>query len=354
MGSSDDARGVATITDVAKMAGASISTVSRVINKKGGVSRELEARIVNAIEKLSFRPNTVAQALKAKSTKSLGLIIPSIENPVFPPLVKVIEDTAGKYGFSTILCNSDGILEEEARYLELLAEKQVDGIILNAIGDYHERFEAIRKSGTPMIILGRHIEGFQSTCVTIDNRLGAYQATQHLLASGMRKIAFLYGYLEAISAINDRFEGYRQALQDSGTDFDDGLVAHGDRSFVGGAVATEELMRRGMPFDAVFASNDVMALGCIEKLLDSGVRVPEDVSVMGYDDIPIAGIFRPHLSTVRSPVQIFGKEAVKTILRIIYSKKDLYNEVEFKPELVIRQSTRQIAKGSFVPLESEI
>ncbi len=334
---------VATITDVARLAGASISTVSRVINKKGGVSKELEARILDAIEKLSFRPNTVAQALKAKSTKSLGLIIPSIENPVFPPLVKAIEDTANSYGFSTILCNSDGMLEEEARYLELLANKQVDGILLNAIGDYHEKFETVRKTGLPLVILGRSIPGFPATCVTIDNHLGAYQATQHLIQTGMRRIAFLFGYLEASSAINDRFTGYRQALQDHGIGFDDVLVAHGDRSFDGGRVATDDLLGRGAAFDAIFASNDIMAMGCIEKLLESGLRVPQDVSVMGYDDIPMASLYRPHLSTVSSPVRQFGREAVKALLRIVYSRKDTLSGLSMQPALVIRQSTRALS-----------
>ena len=331
--------GNATIIHVAKMAGVSISTVSRVINKKGGVSKDLEDKIKSAIDKLKYMPNTVARALKAKSTKSIGLIIPSIENPVFPPLVKVIEDTAKKYGFSTVLCNSDGILEEEANYLQLLVEKQVDGIILNAIGDYHERFEVVRNTNTPIIILGRKIEGFKTTCVTINNTMGAYMAVEYLIKTGMKNIAFLYGSMESSSALNDRFEGYKHALKDNRIKFNSKLVAKGNRSFEGGAFATDEIIKRGVPFDAIFASNDMMALGCIEKLLDSGYNVPGDISVMGYDDIPMAGIFRPHLSTIRSPINDLGKEAVKTILRIIYTKNDKLNEKSFEPELVIRGST---------------
>lgn len=334
--------GNATIKHVAKMAGVSISTVSRVINRKGGVSKELEDKIKSAIDELKYMPNAVARALKAKSTKSLGLIIPSIENPVFPPLVKVIEDTANKYGFSTILCNSDGILEEEAKYLQLLVEKQVDGIILNAIGDYHEKFEVVRNTNTPIIVLGRKIEGFKTTCVTVNNTMGAYMATEHLIKTGMKNIAFLFGSMEARSAINDRFEGYKQALKDHRIKYNGKLIAKGNRSLEGGAFATYELIKRGVPFDAIFASNDMMALGCIAKLLDSGYNVPGDISVMGYDDIPMASIFRPHLSTIRTPIQEFGKEAVKTILRIIYSKNDKLNEKNFEPKLVIRDSTRAI------------
>lgn len=340
MDNNRDYKTIATIKDVARMAEVSISTVSRIINNKGGVSKDLEDRIRQAIEKLKYKPNTVARALKAKTTKSIGLIIPSIENPVFPPLVKAIEDTAKRYGFSTILCNSDGILEEEAKYLELLAEKQVDGIILNAIGDYHERFEVVRNTNTPVIILGRRVEGFTTTCVTINNFNGAYMAVEHLIRTGMKDIAFLYGQLEASSAINDRFEGYKQALKDNRIKYRKELVARGIRSFEGGAVATDELLSKRVTFDSIFASNDVMAIGCISRLLDSGYKVPDDVSVMGYDDIPMASIFRPHLSTVRSPIREFGIEAVKTILRIIYSKNDRLHEKSFEPELVIRDSTK--------------
>jgi LacI family transcriptional regulator len=334
--------GTATIKHVAKMAGVSISTVSRVINKKGGVSKELEDKIQNAIHQLKYTPNTVARALKAKSTKSIGLIIPSIENPVFPALVKVIEDMAKKYGFSIILCNSDGILEEEAKYVQLLVEKQVDGIILNAIGDYHEKFDIIRNTNTPIIVLGRKIDGFIATSITVNNFTGAYMAVEYLINTGMKNIAFLLGAMESSSAINDRFEGYKQALRDHRIRFDNKLVAKGNRSLEGGVYATEDLVKRGVSFDAVFASNDMMALGCVEKLLDSGYKVPEEISVMGYDDIPMASIFRPHLSTVRTPIQKFGKEAVKAILRIIYTKNDKLNDVAFEPELIIRETTRRI------------
>ncbi len=333
---------IATIKDVARDAGVSISTVSRVVNKKGGVSEELEDRITEAITRLKYRPNIVARALKAKSTKSIGLIIPSIENPVFPPLVKVIEDTAKRYGFSIILCNSDGILEEEAKYLGLLVEKQVDGIILNAIGDYHQRFDVVRNMNTPILVLGRKIEGFLTTTVTIDNFQGAYMAVEYLIKSGMKDIAFLYGFLEASSAINDRFEGYKQALKDHNLRFRKNLVVKGNRSLEGGVYATEELLKHKIKFDAVFASNDVMAIGCMGKLLDLGYSIPGDVSIMGYDDIPMADVIRPHLSTVRSPIKEFGTEAVKTVLRMIYTKKDNFSEKNFDAELIVRESTRKL------------
>jgi LacI family transcriptional regulator len=333
---------IATIKDVAKMAGVSISTVSRVINNKDGVSEDLEDKIKLAIEKLKYKPNIVARSLKSKTTKSLGLIVPSIENAVFPSLIKVIEDTGKKYGFSTILCNSDGSVEEEARYLQLLLEKQVDGIIFNAMGIYDERFEIVRDTNTPIIVLGKKIEGFKTTNVTVNNFRGAYMAVEHLIKSGMRDIAFLFGQLEASSAIDLRYEGYKAALKDNNIKFREELVITGNWSFEGGISATEELLSKKVKFDSVFASNDLIAIGCIEKLLDRGYSIPQDISIIGYDDIPVARMIRPHLSTVSTPVREFGIEAVKTILRIIYTKQDKFLEKAFEPELAIRDTTKNL------------
>lgn len=331
---------IPTIKDVAKLANASKSTVSRVINNQGGVSRELKEKIKEAIDTLKFKPNKVARALKARSTKSLGLIIPTVENPVFAPLVKVIETAADKYGFSTILCNSDGIIEKEARYLELLIEKQVDGIIFNAIGEFHKGFEIVKDTNTPIVVLGKKIVGFETTNVTVNNFKGTYIAVEHLIKTGMRSIAFLFGKLEASSAILDRFEGYKSALADNNIEFNEGLVIKGKRSFEGGMSAADELMESGIKFDSVFASNDILAIGCIEKLIEKGYSIPNNISVIGYDDIPASRVIRPRLSTVLNPADVFGTEAVKAILRIIYSKKDTYQEKIFEPELIIRDSTR--------------
>ena len=328
-----------TIMDVAKLANVSKSSVSRFINKQEGVSRSAEIKIKDAIEKLNYKPNTVARALKAKSTKSLGLIIPSIENPVFPPLVKVIEDTALKYGFSTILCNSEGDIEQEVKYLELLVEKQVDGIIFNALGGYDKRFEIAKDSGTPIIVVGKRITGFNSSNVTVNNFKGAYLAVEHLITTGMKNIAFLSGQLESSSAINDRYDGYKAALEAHGIKYKEDLVVKEIRSFEGGIFGTNELLERDVAFDSIFASNDIMAIGCMEKLIDKGYKIPYDISVIGYDDIPSSRIIKPRLSTVLNPAKEFGAEAVKMILRMIYTKEDLIEEKIFDPEIIIREST---------------
>lgn len=333
-----------TIKDVARMAGVSTSTVSRVINNQGGVSRDLTERITRAIDTLKFKPNQVARALKARTTHSIGLIIPTVENPVFTPLVKVVETTADRYGFATILCNSDGLIEKEARYLELLVEMQVDGIIFNAIGQYDQRFEIVKNCHTPIIVMGRKIKGFETANVNANNFRGAYLAVEYLIKTGMRDIAFLFGQLESFSAIGDRFAGYQAALRDCGIAFRDDMVVECKRSFEGGVSAADELLSRGIRFDSVFASNDMVAIGCIEKLTEKGYSIPGDISVVGYDDIPSGRVIKPRLSTVVNPPDKLGVGAVKNLLRIIYTQKDDLQEKMFEPHLVLRNSTRPPAK----------
>ena len=332
----------ATILDVARLANVSKSAVSRHINKQDGVAREAEEKIIKAIDELKYKPNSIARALKAKATKSIGLIIPSIENPVFPPLIKVIEDTARRYGFSTILCNSEGSIEQEADYIELLVEKQVDGVIFNAMGDYRESFDILKNTNTPLVVIGRKIENFNTANITVDNFKGAFMAVEYLIKSGLKDIAFLSGHLESSTAINDRYEGYKAALEANGIAFNQNLVIREVRSFEGGIEAACELIARKDKFDSIFASNDIMAIGCMEKLMDCGYSIPHDISVIGYDDIPSARIIKPKLSTVLNPVKGFGVESVKALLRIIYTGTDSHIEKKFDPELVIRETTRQI------------
>jgi len=320
-----------TIKDVAKAAGVSISTVSRIINNMGGVSEELEVKVKKAIKDLNYRPNVLARALKSKTLKSIGLIIPSIINPVFPPLVKVIEDTANNYGFSVILCNSDGILKNELKYISLLAEKQVEGIIINSIGLYDKSLDYIISDDIPVVVIGRKVENFYTTNVTINNYSGAYKMTSYLIEQGLRKIAFVYGDLESKSAVSDRLNGYKQALADAGIEYNEDIVV----------MDTKSSGKTSGPFDEIFSSDDIVAIGCIDTLFKRGYRVSEDISVAGFGDIFMSSIYRPSLTTVRVPIQKLGKEAVKAILRIIYTRTDNKSEIMFEPELIIRDSTRK-------------
>lgn len=332
--------GAPTILDVARVADVSKSAVSRHITGKGYVSREAAEKIDRVIRELGYKPNTVARALKAKSTKSIGLIVPSIENPVFPPLVKVIEETAKGLGYTTILCISDGAVDQEAVNLELLIEKKVDGILFNAMGRYDPGFEIVKTTNTPLVVLGRKIEGFDTTSVTAGNFKGSFMAVEYLIGKGLKRVAFLAGMLESSTAISDRFNGYRAALGLYGLEYDERLVVRQTRTFNGGIDAADELIAREVRFDSIFASNDIMAIGCMERLAEKGYLIPGDLSVIGYDDIPSSQMVKPKLSTVSNPAGKLGAGAVAELNNIIKSRHDELRQIEFEPELVIRQTTR--------------
>ncbi len=331
-----------TINDVASHAGVSKATVSRVINKNPGVSTELEQRVKKAIEELNYRPNKLAQALKARNTNSIGLIVPSVENPVFAQLTRVVENTAQKYGFATILCNSEGDTEKEAECIRLLLEKQVDGIIFDAIGVYNDAFQDVLRHRVPIVLVGRKIDNFSVANVNVDNRLGGYMATSHLIKTGCRRIVFMQAEHEALSAVNQRFLGYKDALDEHGLALDEQLMPKTRLTFESGARAAGELLDQKVPFDAIFAANDLLALGCLDMLIERGIRVPEEVSIIGYDNIAFGGMARPRLSTVSNSVNTISVEAVKCVLRHIYSDNARTEEICLNPQLVLRQSTRNV------------
>ena len=329
-----------TIRDVAELAHTSISTVSRVINGKANTSPEVTKRIEQAITNLNYRSNSVARALKVHSTNTLGLIIPSVENPAFGRLAKSIESTADDCGFSTILCNSDGDIEKEIKYIQLLLDKQVDGILFNAIGLRDDRFSILCNIQTPVLIIGRKIPGLSTANVTVDNRQGACSAVLSMLMSGLKRIAFIYGQQESVSAIEDRFRGYRDALSRANIPFDKDLIIFTRRISEAGEAAIDELIERNITFDGIFASNDIIALGCLKRLTELGYRVPEKVSIMGFDMIPFSRMSVPQLSTVDSKLELLGREAVKTIVEMIHTPHEDIATRIISPELVPGGTTR--------------
>lgn len=332
---------IATIIDVAQRSGTSISTVSRVINGKGGVSPELETRILAAIRDLRYRPNSVAQALKNKNTRLIGLIIPSVCNPIFSLLVKEMEKSAEAADYSILLCNSDGSIEKEIKYLELMVKNCVEGIIFNATGIYDERFLLVAEANIPLLLYGKKLPGLTCRNITLNNQGGAYRAVEHLIITGSKHIAFVFGQYESISATEDRFAGYRQALQANSLPFDERLVIRTQNAEDdGGRYATGLLLEKAPYVDAIFASNDIMAMGCLDELLRSGKRVPEDIAVMGYDGIPYVRMVRPSLSTIGTPTAEMGAEAVRIILDQISGADNSASETLFEPILIAADSTK--------------
>ncbi len=328
----------ATIKDVAQAAGVSIATVSRVLNQQAGVSKALSQQVHEAVDQLNYQLNGIAKALKSSQSRSIGLIIPDIENPFFPALVRGVEDAAQKQGYAVILCNTDGKPEEEKRYLKFLLSKQVDGILFVGNIKFTQNKNWLSSLPVPLVLLDRRMEDAPFSTVLVDNELGASMAIGHLIKQGRRHIAIIGGKPESPTSI-ERVNGAISCLTAHGHLREEHLIANGYFTFEGGYQAIEKMINCGQFFDAVFAANDMMAIGVIECLEKYGKHIPNDVAVVGFDDIRMAAWHKPSLTTIKQPVYEVGQVAVRIIVdHITGSNTGCTNQV-LKPELIVRQSS---------------
>ena len=266
--------------DVAERAGVSVTSVSHVINETRPVSYELRERVLAAMEELGYQPNRLACSLRSGKTQTIGMIVPDSADPFFAEVARGIEDTAFENGYSLILCNSDANLGKEAFYTDVLVEKQVDGILFLAAGLSTERILDLQQRGMPVVVVDRELPGAHVDLVVTDNAGGGWSATRHLIDLGHRRI----GYITAPSDLTlseYRSTGYRKALEEAGIAADENLVVRGDFDFKSGYRAARQLLANDKQPTAIFASNDIMAIGAICAAVESGLQVPQDLSVVG-------------------------------------------------------------------------
>jgi LacI family transcriptional regulator len=323
---------------VAKAAGVSIATVSRILNSKDGVSDELVSKVQAAVKELKYQPNNFARALKIQQSRSIGLIIPDIENPYFPALVRGVQDAAQTNDYALLPCNTDGKPEEEERYIKFLLSKQVDGILFAGNLEFAQNREWLLTIPVPVVLLDRRISGMSNSAVLTDNRLGAFMAVEHLIKQGRRHIAMVGGKGKSSSS-QERTSGYVAAHQAYEYPCLQSLIISGDFSFAGGYKAAQALLSNGDVFDAVFAANDMMAIGVIECLIQQGIRIPDDVAVVGYDNINMAAWCKPSLTTINQPVYDMGRIGVDILITCLNRELVEQQEVLLKPELIVRQSS---------------
>ncbi len=301
---------MSTIGDVAKRAGVSTMTVSRVINNSGYISSETRERVEKAIAELGYVPNALARSLRFKQTKTIGLIITDITNPFFTTVARGVEDTASEHGFSVIFCNTDESQAEESEYLTLMVQKQVDGIILVPAHSSRESAVYLQDHKVPFVVLDRRIAGMELDTVRCDSEIGGYQLTRHLIDLGHRRIAMLSGP-QAVSTSADRLAGYRHAMEEAGLERAEyfGSLTNAD----GYRMAREALAVPQRP-TAFFAANNLVAIGAIRALLEKGLHVPQDLSVVSFDDLPETMIFDPFLTVVAQPAYEMGQQATRLLL----------------------------------------
>jgi LacI family transcriptional regulator len=327
----------ATIKDIATRAGVSTATVSYVINGSRRVSPERTARVQRAVRELGYAPNAVAQSLRQARTRSIGLLVPDNSNPFFAELAKGVEDGAFERGYSVLLCNSNSSREREARYLELLLTKRVDGLLYSPTTASIRDLAPFLARRIPVVTFYRDPGEMPVDAIRVDNVRMGYLATRHLLELGHRRIAFIEPAAEGASS--QRVLGYRDALREAGIPGDPALVVRGDNRFEGGGAAARELLASGVAFTGLVAANDATALGAMGTFQHAGLGVPADISIVGIDDIRQASFWTPSLTTVRQPKYEAGQQALAFLVERIEGAVAPPRRVVLDTQLVVRVST---------------
>jgi LacI family transcriptional regulator len=329
---------VPTGQDVAKRAGVSIATVSRVLNDSPHVRPAVKLKVLRAVKALNFQPNRTAQRLRAKQSKVLGLIISDIENPFFTSIVRGIEDVAYHHGYSLVLCNSDEDPEKEKLYIDVMRAEAVAGVIIASASEAEPHIDDLLDSNIPVIAIDRRIKDRRVGSVLATNTQGAYAAVNHLLALGHHCIGYI-GLPLTRTTGRERFEGYQLALREKGLMVSRSRVRISDAKQQGGHDATLELLASQPCLTALFAANNLMTLGALEAIRERGLKIPDEISVVGFDDMPWGALLQPPLTAVAQPTYELGQKAAELLLgRLLDAAKPVCN-LQLDTVLIVRGST---------------
>lgn len=300
-----------TIADVATRAGVSATTVSHVLSGKRLVGTATRERVQDAIRELGYRPNRAARQLRTNRSRMVAVIVPDITNPYFGVLTRGLADFVGGDAYGTYVCNTDGSLERELTYVHDVLDRGVDGIVLASVNVVAEHERAPLRFGTPVVCVGERLLDDDVDVVAADDEVGSRAAVRHLIEHGARRIAMIRG---PVDTGQPRDRGYQQALAEVGLSPDPKLMVRGDWTRRGGRVGMCELLELQPPPDAVFCANDLTAIGVMDAVHEHGLTVPDDIAVVGFDDVDAATIVTPQLTTVRNPAYETGREAGALLL----------------------------------------
>ncbi len=329
---------MATIKDVAAMAGVSFTTVSHVVNNTRPVSADVRTKVEHAIKQLNYVPSAVARSLKARSTATIGLVVPNSTNPYYAELARGIEDGCARGGYCVFFCNSDDEPAKQRSYLRVLQEKRIDGLIIASAGEDAALAQSLADVHEPFVVVDRNIEGLSADLVQIDHERGAYLATRHLIELGHVRIGCITGAVStAVSAM--RVHGFIRAMAERGIEIGPSAIVEGDFSGRGGQEAAARLFDTVRP-SAIFACNDMMGIGALRVAATRGIRVPEHCSIIGFDDIELSAYTYPALSTVGESVRTLGEAAAEMLIeRISGAVSGPMRRRLISPRLVLREST---------------
>ena len=328
-----------TMKDVAERARVSVSTVSHVLNGTRKVAGETQEAVLAAVEELSYQPNLLAKSLKTRRTFTIGLLVSDIQNSFFTSVVRGIEDVALSRGYHLFLCNTDEDAAREDEYVRELAKKRVDGLLVASSAPRHNHAGRLRAENLPFVFVDRKVEGVDADVVSVDNREGMRLISEHLAGLGHERIGMISGPLDKASGY-ERYLGLQGALADLGVTLEDSLVRFGDFRTSSGREGTRELLGLPSPPTALVTANNQMTLGALMAVKEMGLRIPHDVSVIGFDDPEWAPLTAPPLTTLAQPTYEMGVEAAKLLLDRIEGEQDgRTRRVLLEPWLVVRGST---------------
>ncbi|HTV12437.1 MAG TPA: LacI family DNA-binding transcriptional regulator [Acidimicrobiales bacterium] len=336
-------KGTTTIVDVARAAGVSTATVSRVLNDHPKVDAGLRSRVLRAVKELGYRPSRVARSLRTRRNRVWALIISDVRTgPFFADVVRGVEDIAYGAGYSIFLCNADENAAKEASYIELAVAENVAGLILTPSSERTDLSPLIH-SGIPVVLADRSLPSEYADTVTVDNISGAYQAVSHLLAGGFKRIACITGPLQTTTG-ERRYVGYCKALAEAGRAVDEALVRVADFREAGGSAAMRDLLQEDRRPDAVFVTNHLMAIGALQEIDQAGLLIPDDVAIVSFDDMSWSTLLRPPLTAVAQPAYDLGVESARLLLSRLEGYSGTPRLVTLSPALVVRASSTPVKR----------
>ena len=328
---------MATIYEVSKLVGVSVATVSRVINGSGRVREETRQKVLAAMQTLDYQPNLIAQSLASRRSNCVGVLVPEVHGPVFGAMLSGIEAELRDAGKFTIFATGHNVEAKEREAFRFLVSRKCDALVMHVEALADAFIHQQTHQGPPLLIMNRVVAGLEDRCISLDNEHGGYAATNMLLDMRHRHIAYISGPL-AWGDASARLDGHRRALKEYGVELDERLVIESNFHEVGGSEAMAELLRRNVSFSAVVCANDEMAAGAMDTLRARGLRIPDDVSLVGFDNAPLSRYLYPKLSTVNYPITDMGRMAAQWVLENVYGHTGMKVQHVFEPKLVIRAS----------------
>lgn len=333
---------MATIKDVARMAGVSTTTVSHVINKTRFVAEATQKKVLAAVDELNYAPSAVARSLKCNTTRTIGMLVTKSTNPFFAEVVHGVEEHCYGQGYTLILCNTEGNLDKQRDYLRMLAEKRVDGLLVMC-SDLDEKLLELleRKKDLPMVIMDWGPESPHTDKIQDNAELGGYVATKYFIEHGHTKIGCLSGHSDK-STCQERLKGFYKAMGEAQLSVNEDWLLEGDFECESAVIAANKFIEMKERPTAIFCFNDIMAMALISTFEQAGIRVPDDISIIGYDNIDLAPYFSPPLTTIHQPKRRLGKTAIEILMERVKDKEHERRIFEMAPELVVRKSVKDL------------